>query len=367
MRRWLRWGLLLLPAVGVGGLLVAASGVIPIEASSGHWAITDWFLHFAMRRSVITHTLGSDPPALSEPWLVLKGAGHYEIGCRPCHGSPGLPQPRVARAMTPHAPDLTKAVTEWQPQQLFYIVKHGVKFTGMPAWPSQQRDDEVRAVVAFLLELPQLDRDKYRRLVHGDEVAARAAAPIADLVPPSAVRVAAERCDLCHGGDGNGRGNAAFPKLAGQRRDYLYRALEAYAGDRRHSGMMQPIAAGLSTEEREQLADFYSRLPASAVAGGDAAAIERGRAIARDGIASQGVPSCADCHGPGEHRRNPAYPNLAGQYADYLVLQLQLFQSRQRGGSAYAHLMERTASRLEAQQIRDVAQYYAAQVQAPAR
>jgi hypothetical protein len=48
----------LLAVLGVGGFLVAASGIIPIKASSGHWDITAWFLHFAMRRSVATHTLG---------------------------------------------------------------------------------------------------------------------------------------------------------------------------------------------------------------------------------------------------------------------------------------------------------------------
>ena len=49
-------------AAAAGGFLFAASGVMPIKASSGHWALTEWFLHFAMRRSIVTHTLGSEPP-----------------------------------------------------------------------------------------------------------------------------------------------------------------------------------------------------------------------------------------------------------------------------------------------------------------
>ena len=180
----------------------------------------------------------------------------------------------------------------------------------------------------------------------------------------------------CHGADGSGRGSAAFPKIAGQRREYLFNALRAFAHDQRHSGIMQPVAAGLSAAEMRQLADHYGGLATSprpeeasaarpptdgtarALRGG-ASSIARGREIAARGIPGQRVPSCADCHGPAPRRRNPAYPRLAGQYADYLVLQLELFKQDQRGGSRYAHLMRKVAPRLSTQQMRDVAAYYA--------
>jgi cytochrome c553 len=86
--------------------------------------------------------------------------------------------------------------------------------------------------------------------------------------------------------------------------------------------------------------------------------IERGRAIALEGIPDQKVPPCAECHGPGAIRRNPNYPVLAGQYAAYLVLQLTLFKNDARGGSAYAHLMEPVAAGITPQQMRDVALFY---------
>jgi cytochrome c553 len=71
------------------------------------------------------------------------------------------------------------------------------------------------------------------------------------------------------------------------------------------------------------------------------------------------VPACAQCHGPGGGPRNPHYPVLAGQYAHYLIQQLELFKNGQRGGSPYAHLMREVAPRLTSEQIREVAQYYA--------
>ncbi len=90
----------------LGGLaagLVVVSGIVPLGASDGHWAVTTWLLDFTKRRSVATHSLGIAPPPLDDPAMVLKGAGHYDLGCRPCHGTPGRPLPAVPARMHPAA------------------------------------------------------------------------------------------------------------------------------------------------------------------------------------------------------------------------------------------------------------------------
>lgn len=354
---------LFLVVLTIGVCLAAASGIIPIKASSGHWAITRWLLSFSMHRSISTHTLGLETPSLDEPRLVLKGAGAYENNCRACHGSPELRNPRVAQAMTPRPPYLPPVISEWEPEELFYLVKHGVKLTGMPAWPSQQRDDEVWAMVAFLRKYPGLSAEEYKRLVSGDALLNRDGAPIQGLLGPENVpRAINESCGRCHGLDGLGRGLGAFPKLAGQNSAYLYASLQAFARGERHSGIMEPIAAGLGIETMRELALYYGSLkalPPLPPQEETALAIERGREIALHGIPNQRVPTCAACHGPTDLPRNPIYPLLAGQYADYLVLQLQLFKEERRGGTAYAHLMRPTAAHLTPEQIRDVALYYA--------
>jgi hypothetical protein len=139
--RWVRRSLLTLSVLAVAGGLVAASGIVPIKASSGHWWLTEKLLKFGQRRSVATHSLGTRAPSQFEPWQVLKGAGHYENGCRPCHGSPDLKVPPIAGAMLPSPPDLPRRIEGRDIEELFYIVNHGLKFTGMPAWPSLERDD----------------------------------------------------------------------------------------------------------------------------------------------------------------------------------------------------------------------------------
>jgi cytochrome c553 len=354
----------LLALIPLLGLAVAASGIIPINASSPHWAVTRALLHFSKERSVALHAPGGEAFPLDEPWLVMKGAGHYHAGCLACHGGPDRSTfLQVARAMMPEPPDLRPRIAAWKPEELFYIVKHGIKLTGMPAWPSQHRDDEVRAMVAFLLALPGLGPDEYRRLVHGDserELAAILGGRNDERAAPAALVA----CARCHGTDGRGRGGAAFPKLAGRKPEYLTGALQAFARGERHSGIMGPVAASLSSDEIRTLADYYGSLvidEASAISAGvdSAEAIERGRKIAADGDPSRRVASCIECHGPGADRRNPAYPDLAGQYADYLVLQLELFKTERRGGSPYAHLMSAVAPRMTREQMRDVSLYYA--------
>ena len=89
--------------------------------------------------------------------------------------------------------------------------------------------------------------------------------------PPRSVT---ENCARCHGLDGLGRGNAAFPALAGQSERYLISALEVYANDRRQSGMMQPLAAALTPDDWREVAEYYSWLqPRAGDSGGDASAI----------------------------------------------------------------------------------------------
>jgi len=364
MNRWLLRSTLALLALGVGGFLVAASGILPITASSGHWPITAWLLHFSMRRSIATYSAAIEPPALDAPRLVLQGAGHYETGCRPCHGSPAFRHPRVPQAMTPHPPYLPPLLHDWHAEDLFYIVKHGVKFTGMPAWPTQQRDDEVWAMVAFLRTYPDLKAEDYHRLVHGEnEKMAALSTVLTSQAPPQAPDVVSANCGRCHGVDGHGRGLGAFPKLAGQRPAYFIAALHAYARGERHSGVMHPIATELSPDTIQELAHYYHRQPSSAAKLAESQQQERighGKEIAMRGLPRQRVPACMPCHDPNRSNRNPTYPELAGQYAEYLVLQLELFQREQRGGSAYAHLMRPVAAGLTPEQMRDVAVYFAA-------
>ena len=347
-------------ALAAGGFVVMASGIVPLKASAGHWAVTNWLLHFAMERSVVTHAIPIDAPPLDDPALIRRGASHYDLGCSPCHGNVQERTPRIPQAMLPPPPYLPGRVSRWQPEELFYIVKHGVKFTGMPAWPALQRDDEVWAVVAFLRRLPELALQDYVRLAGGD---ASELWELPDGSPdenagPGIVR---ENCARCHGAVGNEEREGAFPKLAGQRLEYMDQALRAYADRRRYSGIMGPIAANLTAESREQAVRHYASMkPAASAHVGEDESLRRGEDIAIRGIERADIPRCIECHGPEAiPTRNPSYPSLASQHATYLKGQLQLMKERRRGGSEYVHLMHAFVDRLTEQQIEDVTSYFA--------
>jgi cytochrome c553 len=335
-------GLLFAVGAVLVGAAVVLSGVIPVKASSGHLAVTSWVLDLAKRRSVAMRARPIEEPGLDDPALVRLGAAYFETGCRPCHGAPDLAAPLVPRRMTPHPPDLARQVGRWRPRELFYLVAHGIKFTGMPAWPAAARTDEAWALVAFLRQLPGLDAGGYRAL---------AGPPVS---PAATAAETAVRCRTCHY-----EGSTMAPRLSGQAVVYLTAALDAYAAGQRHSGIMQPIAAALeSGARRQQVAEVVSG-PGPSIAGPPPPLSALPRLIAA-GDPTRDVPACRECHGPVAGPRDPRYPTLAGQSAEFLRLQLTLFREGRRGGSSYGDVMQAIAGRLTPAQVAEAAAAYAA-------
>ncbi len=341
------------------GLIVLVTGVVPINASSRHWAVTRWFLDFASDRSVTFYSQGIQVPSLDEPHLVTLGASIYESNCRFCHGQPGETQPPVAKGMTPTPPLLTNMTLEKNSRELFYVIQHGIKFAGMPSWPTLNRDEEVWPVVAFLQQMPMIDNATYRELIRHQQV-------------PSLVG----NCASCHGVDGNGRAGKRVPVLASQSKGYLEKSLIAYHQDERRSGIMMPIAHRLTQDQIAELAVYFAeqkRRQRETAETFDQTHYDVGKRLAHHGDRDDKIPSCVDCHGPFQSTPlqssspqsspdhllpNDDYPLLAGQSAWYIEQQLRLFALRDRGGSENAHLMHPIASKLSDAQRHSLAVYY---------
>lgn len=363
----------------IAGVAFVASGLVSIAADRGHWPLTEHILRITMSHTVRMRTMSTKVPPLDDPAMVLKGAGHYATGCMPCHGAPGRDRPLVVLQMVPEPPDMSEAVQHRQPAELFWIVKHGLKYTAMPAWPAPDRDDEVWAMVAFIRRLPEMTPAEYVALAYGPsappgDVFATGNSLSGLIAPPRSIL---GNCARCHGEDGQGRGTGAFPRLAGQREAYLLASLQAYASGERHSGVMQSVAADLEARDMQALASHYAGLapaprPTPWAAGAavaspgnglkpdaDPTTIALGEALATSGAGERRIPACRHCHGPGAAARNPLYPDLAGQYAQYLTLQINLFKQHARGGTPYAHLMHPVAAALSEEEVHAVTAYYA--------
>ena len=153
----------LLVVLGAGAVIYA--GMYDVAATSPHSRLTSWLLETARIRSIKAQAVAvRAPPGLDDPAKVLIGVEHYAAHCAVCHGAPGVPKGDIARGLYPPPPDLAKTARLYNPAELFWIVKNGIKMTGMPAW-SDHSDDELWATVAFLKKLPGMSEQDYARLV----------------------------------------------------------------------------------------------------------------------------------------------------------------------------------------------------------
>jgi cytochrome c553 len=355
--RWLGITSTAAVALLTGVLLLSWSGLYNVAASRGHWPPIRWFLEFSMHSSVRTQAMRIEAPRTYDDDQAILGAGHFHAGCASCHGAPGWPIAEAARRMLPPPPDLATKVPLWRDRELFWIVKNGIKYTGMPAWVAQTRDDEVWAIVAFLKRYPSLDAQNYRRLVFGPlPTAPQSGNDIAATGAPAADATGA--CARCHGAGNQGPASKLVPTLHGQPRQFLATALAQFARGTRPSGIMQPIAADLEPNDIDKVAAYYAALKPPTEAMENANGVTRGRALAEGGDHAARVPPCASCHGA---EALPVYPRLAGQNAPYFRMRLRLWKQGRGANSATAAIMAPIARVLTDEQIEDVATYYASQ------
>src|SRR5437764_12936039 len=141
------------------------SGAYYVGADQPHWSVTSWLLNVARDRSIRTHASGIAVPAgLDDPARIVAGVSHYAEHCAVCHGAPGVEWGDVAEGLYPRPPNLANAPRFYTPGELFWIIKHGIRMTGMPSW-GDHSDDELWATVAFIQKLPGMTDQDYAKLV----------------------------------------------------------------------------------------------------------------------------------------------------------------------------------------------------------
>jgi mono/diheme cytochrome c family protein len=104
------------------------------------------------------------PDSLDDANRMSRGAGQYAEMCSVCHLAPGMKRTEISRGLYPRAPELRRK-TDLTPAEQFWIIKHGVKMTGMPAWGVTHDDEMLWDVVALVRKLPELTPEQYETLV----------------------------------------------------------------------------------------------------------------------------------------------------------------------------------------------------------
>ncbi|WP_295628385.1 c-type cytochrome [uncultured Nitrosomonas sp.] len=197
------------------------------------------------------------------------------------------------------------------------------------------------------------------------EDAAPADAPVASADAPAAPatveEIAAGVCAGCHNADGNSV-IPMNPILAGQHAEYITKQLMDFkaTGDespKRNSPVMSAMVATLSEEDMKALGAYYAKqkTTTSQIAA-DEKLVEAGKILYHGGNLSDEIPACASCHGPTGAGIPPHYPAIAGQHAEYTMMQLELFNKAERG-SDDNNVMQQVLTRMNPLEKRAVSAY----------
>jgi mono/diheme cytochrome c family protein len=163
----LRWSLITLCAAGVVAVLIALAlflGGFNAAADAGWSQPATWAIHRTMVHSVEARAHDIAPPDRFTAAEVREGFRVYDTHCAMCHGGPGLGRQPWTAGMEPSPPYLIDAALRWKPEELYWIVRHGVKMTGMPAWNSRISSSDTWSLVGFLEALPRITAADYARL-----------------------------------------------------------------------------------------------------------------------------------------------------------------------------------------------------------
>ena len=162
-----RWALVigaLLVLVGAAAVGIYA-GLYNIAADVPHTQPVYWLLETVRDRSIAARARNTIVPNdLDDSNRISRGAGQYAEMCSGCHLAPGMKRTEISRGLYPRAPELRRK-TQLTPAEQFWVIKHGVKMTGMPAWGVTHGDELLWDVVAFVRKLPELTPEQYDTLV----------------------------------------------------------------------------------------------------------------------------------------------------------------------------------------------------------
>jgi mono/diheme cytochrome c family protein len=164
MKRILLTIVIVLVIEAVGWTVFVYTGAYNVSTANHDNAVMNWWIDTGTTHSIKAHATGITVPPLDNPAMVQEGFKHYRAMCMQCHGAPGKHGDDIAEGLWPKAPDLSKAVSDWTPAQLFWITKNGIKFSAMPGWGPTHSDEKIWDMVAFLEKLPHLSPAEYQQM-----------------------------------------------------------------------------------------------------------------------------------------------------------------------------------------------------------
>lgn len=150
----------------IGATIFFFGGFFNVAASHADPAVVDWAL-VKVRMASIAQRANDRPPAgvLDDPATIQAGALAYsKHGCAECHGEPGVESASFSEGLNP-PPDLRKVITDRRPEDLFWVIKNGIKMSAMPGFGMDKPpvlDQEIWSIVAFLTKLKSVSDKNFK-------------------------------------------------------------------------------------------------------------------------------------------------------------------------------------------------------------
>jgi len=169
--------LLVLAVIGViSAGAVIYSGIVNVAADEPHSAMVYWMLEQTRENSIAKASKDIKVPNLEDADLLLSGGTDYNFMCASCHLQPGQKESDMSVGLYPSPPNFAVENDEHshesnnnedksaEAKKHFWVIKHGIKASGMPAWGKTHDDKRIWAMVAFIQKLPELTPEQYQIL-----------------------------------------------------------------------------------------------------------------------------------------------------------------------------------------------------------
>jgi mono/diheme cytochrome c family protein len=173
----------------IGAAVVAAfffGGFYNVAASEEDAGIVSWALVHIREASIQRRVVGTPPMKLDDPATIREGGRKFaEHGCTNCHGAPGVEWAKFSEGLNPGPPDLKDVANEDEPARIFWVVKNGIRMTGMPSFgKAGMSDNDIWEVVAFVKKLPTVSEADFKAWTASQPPPATAPSAPAAPTPP---------------------------------------------------------------------------------------------------------------------------------------------------------------------------------------
>ena len=164
LHKYLCWGVFAGIAAALSASAVGVYGGYNVAADDPHSAAILWLANTTRTHSISARAGGLAIPAnFGDDDQIKKGAALYGEMCASCHLGPGVERSEISQGLYPRAPELAKGSALTAVEE-FWVIKHGIKMTGMAAWGQTHSGELIWQMVAFLRRLPSLTSEQYKAL-----------------------------------------------------------------------------------------------------------------------------------------------------------------------------------------------------------